>query len=268
VIWTPVAAALAAAALAPAQEGSLTLANVRATYGILGPTRTDTKVMPGDSVFVSFDIEGIKPDADGTIHYAMGTEVSDRTAKVLFKQDPRDQKVPVSLGGERVAAYARVDAGLEQPAGEYTLKVTVTDRAAGKTQSLTKTFEVLPKGFALVRLSVTHDSEGLLPVVAAGHGQGVWLQFGVVGFTKPTPGKGPDVAIEMQVTDADGKPTLAKPVSAVLNQSVPENAALLPVHLPLALNRPGKFTVELTATDKASGKTAKLSFPLVVVESK
>lgn len=266
--WTPVAAALAASALLPAQGGQISLANVRATHGILGPTRADSKVMPGDSVFICFDIEGVKSDADGNVHYSMGTEVSDRSGKVLFKQDPRDQKVPVSLGGERVSAYARVDVGLEQPAGEYTVKVKVSEHAGGKAESLSKTFEVLPRGFALVRLAVTHDSEGVLPVVAAGHGQGVWLQFGVVGFTRPAAGKGPDVALEMQVADADGKPTLARPVSAVLNQPLADTAALLPVRLPLSLNRPGKFTVEVTATDRASGKTAKLSFPLVVVESK
>jgi hypothetical protein len=36
----------------------------------------------------------------------------------------------------------------------------------------------------------------------------------------------------------------------------------------LALNRPGKFKLELKATDKVTGKTAELSLDLTVVELK
>ena len=43
---------------------------------------------------------------------------------------------------------------------------------------------------------------------------------------------------------------------------------LVPRQFPLALNRPGKFTVELQATDRISKKTAKLSLPLTSVEQK
>ena len=36
----------------------------------------------------------------------------------------------------------------------------------------------------------------------------------------------------------------------------------------LDLNRPGKFTVELKATDKVSGDAATVSFPFTVLKTK
>ena len=42
----------------------------------------------------------------------------------------------------------------------------------------------------------------------------------------------------------------------------------IPISLPLQLNRPGKFTVELIATDRTNKKTTKVTFPLQVVELK
>jgi hypothetical protein len=36
----------------------------------------------------------------------------------------------------------------------------------------------------------------------------------------------------------------------------------------LEINRTGKFTVELTATDHVTGQTAQVSFPVTVVPAK
>ena len=44
-------------AFAPGQApvaGKLEIANVRNTYGVLGPTRADSKLIPGDLLFVSY----------------------------------------------------------------------------------------------------------------------------------------------------------------------------------------------------------------------
>jgi hypothetical protein len=70
----------------------------------------------------------------------------------------------------------------------------------------------------------------------------------------------------MNILDENGKPTTARPVTVKVDKDVPESAVALPVRLLLSLNRPGKFTVELTATDRVSNKTATLSFPLAVAE--
>jgi hypothetical protein len=49
-----------------------------------------------------------------------------------------------------------------------------------------------------------------------------------------------------------------------VNKDVPDNLPMVPMQFMLSLNRPGKFTVELTATDQVAKKTTKLSFPLTV----
>jgi hypothetical protein len=261
-MWTTVAV-VAALSLAPNQADSLSLTHVRSTHGMLGPTRTEDKVLPGESVFLSFDIEGITVDDKGMVHYSMGTEVTDSKGKVLFKRDPRNLDAPVTLGGHSVPAYARVDVGLEQPPGVYTLKVTVTDIKKDAKQTLSREIEVLPKDFGLVRLTYSSDSEGLLRVVVPGCGEALWIHFGAVGFARDA-AKQPNVSIAMRVIDANGKATLSQPTAAEVTKDVPDNAMMIPLRFLLHLNRPGKFTVELTATDKISNKSAKLTFPLTV----
>ena len=68
--------------------------------------------------------------------------------------------------------------------------------------------------------------------------------------------------------DEDGNPTTGKPFVAVANEGVPEKASLLAMQFSLALNRPGKFTVELKATDLIGNQITRLSFPVVVVKSR
>src|SRR5258708_7665136 len=125
-MWTAVALA-AVLGLAPDQGGGLTLTNVRTTHGLLGPTRSDDKLLPGDAALISFDVEGIKPDGEGKVRYSMGIDVSNSQGKPLFQQEPRALEAIASLGGSRIPAVAQVDVGLDQPAGEHSVKVTVTD---------------------------------------------------------------------------------------------------------------------------------------------
>ena len=80
--------------------------------------------------------------------------------------------------------------------------------------------------------------------------------------------KQPDLAFEMRILDESGKPVRAKPYAVEVNKDVPADAALAPAQFLLPLNRAGKFTVELTATDKAGGKKAQVTFPLTVAEAK
>jgi len=223
-------------------------------------------VLPGDAVFICFDVTGVACDADGKVHYSTGLEFLDAKGKTLAKKEPAKHEVVSSLGGDRVPAYARIDVGTETPEGEYTVKVTVTDDASGKSKTLERKFTVLPKGFGLVRLTTTSDQEGLLPVAVPGAGEGLWVNFALVGFGRGA-NKQPDVAFEMRVLGDDGKPVHAKPLTAKVAKDVPENAAIIPMQFLLTLNRPGKFTLELTATDAAGNKTTKLAVPLTVQEA-
>jgi hypothetical protein len=257
-------ALLAVLGLPAAEAGDLRLNNARSTYCVLGPTRAADKVLPGDKYVLSFDIEGITIDDEGKARYSVGFDVADASGKVLFKQEPKEQTAQASLGGNSLPASAQLDVGLQAKPGEYNLKVTVTDLATKKTAELTRKAEVLEKGFGMVRLTTSSDQDGRMPVSVPGCGEWLFVHCGIVGFTRNDASKQPDVTLSMVIKDEQGKPTTAKPVTVVVNKDVPEAAPALPLRQLLVLNRAGKFTVELTATDRFANKTATLSFPLTV----
>jgi hypothetical protein len=266
-MWTTFAF-VAALSLAPGQAGKLTLTNARPTYGLLGAPRADTKLLPGDSFTLSFDIEGIKSDAEGKVKYSIAMEVTDAAGKVQFKQDPRDLEVTNSLGGSTMPAAATLQIGLDQKPGKYNVKVTVTDLATKASESLTGSYEVLQPAFGLVRPTITHDSEGQHPAPIVSVGQSVWINFAAVGFDRDKDKKQPHLKVELTVVDENGKPTLAKPLVGEVKDEIPDKVRALPMQFVLSLNRAGKFTVQVKATDSVSGKTATLSGPLTVMQGK
>src|SRR6266404_3332467 len=116
-------ALFAALTSAIGQADGLTLTNVRQTYYLLGPARTENTLLPGDSYNIAFDIQGLKVAADGKVQYAMGLQVTNSSGKVEFGSEPAPKEVYNALGGSTVPAYANVDIGLNQAPGKYTLKV-------------------------------------------------------------------------------------------------------------------------------------------------
>src|SRR4051812_1970972 len=119
-MWTSVVAAVAVLAVPAAGAGPLTLSNVRAPYGVLGPVRAQDKVLPGDRYVLCFDIEGITIGPDGKVAYSIGTEVRNAAGRVLYQQEPKAVEAPTSLGGARVPAHARIDVGLDTKPGVFT----------------------------------------------------------------------------------------------------------------------------------------------------
>lgn len=260
-------ALVAALQLTPSQGGKLDLTNIRPTYGVLGSTRPDTKFLPGDTFFLAFDIENIKVSDDGRVQYGMTMEVTDAKGKVWFKEDKEQERLQAVnyLGGTKLPAFANVDIGLNMPAGDYTLKVNVTDRAAKVSKELSQKFEVQAAAFGLVRLTTSYDDAGRLPAPMIGvPGQGMHINFAAVGFERDKSKKNPHITVEMRVLDDAGKPTLPKPFPGEVTD-VPEKLHAVPMGFGMVLNRPGKFTVELKATCNISKKTATLKFPLTVL---
>jgi hypothetical protein len=271
-MWSTLALATALT-LAPHAGGDLKLTNDRATYGYLGPTRTDTKLLPGDIYYIAFDIENLDVGDDGQVLYSMGMDLLNSKGNKEFSQEPRDLKASNDLGGTSMPGYAATEIGTDTAPGEYTLKVTVTDRKSKKNATLTRKFEVLPKGFGLVRSGLTYFGQAPIPAPPlAVVGQGIVANTQIVGFDRDKDNKDqPNIGIEMAIRDESGKPTLGKPASDQVNM-VPENLlknlTMIPISEVVQLNRPGKFTITLRVTDKVSKKTAEVSFPIQVVDLK
>jgi hypothetical protein len=264
-MWSMIAL-LAICHAAPEEAGKLALTNVRSTYGIQGPTRTDNKFLPGDSLFLSFDVAGARVGAGGKVRYSIGLDVTDNTGKLEFRQAPHAQEMDAPAAGKSLPAYASIHIGLDQPPGEHKVKVTVTDLVAGESRDLTYPCQVLPRDFGIVGLKATADSDCCVPALEFHTGQSYWLRFDLVGFGRDKTSGQPNLAVTLRVVDEQGKAALPKPMTGEINRDVGPKVPIVPAQFVLRLQQPGKFTVELAATDKVSGKNATLSFPLTLTK--
>src|SRR5271166_6195225 len=101
-MWTTVAL-LSALSLAPQDAGSLKLDNIRSTHGVLGPVRASEKYVPGDSLTLNFDIDGIAADEKGKVLYSIGIDVINIADKSpVFRQPPQNLETTTFFGGNRV----------------------------------------------------------------------------------------------------------------------------------------------------------------------
>lgn len=262
------------AALVPSQgapAGSLALTNPRVTHGELGPNRQEAKFLPGDIFFLSFDIEGLKANEQGLVSYRMEMEVVDAKGKPLFAQEkPKDSTDFLPLGGTKLPARAFVSIGVEQPAGEYTCKIKVTDLAGKEAaKTLDYKFEVLARGFGIVQLYPAVDLKGEISASLVGvAGQSVFIHFSVTGFQRDQKTKQPNILIEMVVYDKDSKPTLLKPTTKQIpdeaDGQVDEKFVGVPMRFLVPFNREGGYLIELKATDQLSKQVSKVYLPLRV----
>jgi hypothetical protein len=265
----------AALSLAPAQRNNLDLQNPRVTYSVLGPERKDSKIYPGDVYVLSFDIVGLTAENDGEVRYSMGMELTRKVKggkpKLEFRQAPRQYKAVNTLGGTTLPSYALAAIGTDAEEGEYTLKVTVTDRNAKPkpvTRELVRTFQVVPVELGFVRVGLSYNADLPAPAVAVA-GQTLWLNFFLVGFTLDKK-KRPDLAIEMTVLDEAKKPTVSKPRRGEIKKLADESVyQLLPFDpIALQLNKPGKYTVVLKAIDHLKKKETERRIALTVLDNK
>jgi hypothetical protein len=271
-MWATLAIA-SALSLAPAQAGKFEITHERVTYGILGPERKDTKVLPGDAYVVSFDIEGLQLKDDGRVRYSVGFKlINDKTKTAVFTKDPQESEVTNALGGSRLPAYAIANIGLETQPGDYTMEVTVTDLLAkgNAVAIISRKFEVLQPKFGLVQVCLFNVYyQNVLPAPAIGVvGQTYLVNGALVGF-QLNKDMLPDLTFELRILDEKGQPTLPKPFTGEVNKAArKEDLKLMPLFFNLPLTRPGKFTLEIEATDKIANKTVKQTLSLTVIEPK
>jgi hypothetical protein len=250
----------------------LELKNVRATYGILGQERKDNTVLPGDIYVLSFDIEGLQVAKGDVIRYSIGVEFINKDGKTEFKQDPVPQEVTPTLGGNRVPAYANVTVGKDVTPGEYTVRVTVSDQTANKTQKLEQKFEVQSLRFGLVRVGFAYPVA--LPPPPAPPvgvvGQALIFQATAVEVGLSDKTKNPDLLAEVNIVDEAGKPTLSQPLQGKVQDISEEFRRLrvIPMSFAIQVNRPGKFKVTMAVTDKITGKKAEQTLDLTAIEHK
>lgn len=256
--------ALLGTTLAPAQNG-LKFEEARLTYGPLGQSRKkDDPILPGEHVFLSTAVKGLKSDKQGNVRYSLDFEVTREGVKeALIKNGPLPQEQLNWLGGDEVPLLAdwRIPAD-DKAAGKYTMKLTCTDTETKKSVTLTKEFTVARTSFGFVETSLLG-----MPVAVAGQRTG--LRYALVGYAFDKKTNKTDVTLTIRVLDDKDKPTVSEPKTQTVKEPADDAPVVLRfVPMPIELNRAGKYKLEVSATDNVKKATAKRVFDLTVVEVK
>jgi len=255
----------AALSLAPAQGGGeLKLANVTATYGLIGPKRTSLKFLPGDQLYLGFDIEGITLNKNSTTTYSIESRILDGSGKVWKKYDPTDRTDFVPLGGNSVPGRVFVVLGVDTEPGTYTLEATFVDKTSGAKGSLSQKIEVLKTDLGFVGMHATTDALARNPAHTTGFvGGAVWLQGSVVGFKRDPAKNQPDTKIEMVLLDEKGKPTMSEPIVHTVT-ALEEKYPMFAIKMNVPFTRAGKFAAKFTVTDNLAKTSASFEMPISV----
>lgn len=239
---------------------ALELKNFRPSYGPLGATRTDVKCLPGDSLFINYDIDDLKFDPKtGKANYTTILELIDENKKVVFQNATKN--APTSqLGGTRMPGDLYVVVGRNQKPGKYVVRLTVDDKLAKDTKSFIYPFELLDEGFGMV--AVTAPAVGF-------PGQHYVAEYILVGMKLDNDGK-PDVIVGHRILDQNSKPVVPD-VLYSFPKDLPDEVDLKKnnfhtMQFPIRLNRPGQFFIEILAHDKNANKKSHLKYPLTVLD--
>ncbi|MBI2804933.1 MAG: hypothetical protein HYX68_08130 [Planctomycetes bacterium] len=252
-----VAAALVG--LVPGLSHAVEIKNVRPCFGPLGATRINTTCLPGDVLFMTYDIEDLKIDAKtGKAKYDTTLELLDEKGKVIFEKKTPNDVLP-QLGGTRMPGDLHVIMPPKQPAGKYSVRLTVHDKLADNAKRFSFPFEVESAGFGCVGVAA--------PGIAL-PGQHHVTGFALVNLAVNAK-KDPDVEVSYRILE-NGK-AVASTVKIFLPQQMPAGVNLaeanfVPLNFPVYLNRPGQYTVEVSATDKIAKKTREFRYKLTVLD--
>ncbi len=261
-------AAVLAIGLQPGLCTAVEISNIRARYGPYGAVRpTDLKCLPKDVIVITYDISGLTVDPkSGKANYTTTLELIDEKdkdgkAKVLFKKDTDNEPV-LQLGGGKMPGDLFVQVGEKQTPGKYIIRLKLVDKLdknKGNGKSFDYPYEVLPEKFGMVGVSAPAIVAPGVPYAA---------EFFLVNFMLDKKGD-PKGEVVIRVLDEKGKEVDS--VKHVLPIDLPAganlaNANIVPFRHPIYPNRPGRFTVEITAEDRLGKSKVQLSYPFTVID--
>lgn len=253
-------AAIVALGLFPHLATAVEIKNIRPCYAPFGATRTDLKLLPGDVLFMTYDLEGLKTDdKSGKTNYETTLELIDSKGKVLYKKPTTNEVVP-QLGSGRMPGDLHVILGPAQQPGDYSIKLTVHDKIGKDAKAFTFPFTVIPQGFGFV--GVTAPAIGF-------PGQHYVTGFGLVNLATDKKNQ-PSAEVNIKILDDKGA-AVAPTVKIELPRDMPMDVDLgqsnfVPLQYPIYLNRPGRFTIEIQAHDKFGNKKSELRYPMTVLD--
>lgn len=261
---------VAALVMAIPAWAKLEIANIRASYGPIGPDRKDQtkiEVYPGEQLYLRYNVVGVGVDDKGNVKGAYQVKVLDSDGKVQL-----DDKSPVqgilALGGATIPGTARVQFSLTTPPGKYRVLVSFTDSIHEETVSFEREVTLKPAAFVVINPEFFHDQQGKIPSPPGGYvNQSLFFRAQLIGFDKSQ--KKIRTKMSLQVLDKNGKEVMPKPLvaSAGTNDADEvEKATSLTYNGNLRLNRAGDFIVRIVFTDEVAKKETKIEVPIKVRE--
>ena len=246
----------------PSAATAIELKNFRSCYAPLpfGATRPEAKCLPGDFLFLTYDIEGLKFDPEnGKASFVTVLELFDSKPALIFKKETPNEVIP-QLGGSRMPGDLHVQMGRSQKPGKYVIRLTVQDRLSKEQKSHVYQFELLPQTFGIA---------GVVAPAIGFPGQHHATEFALVDLGLDAK-KQPNAEVTMRVLDESGK-AVATPVVSTLPRDLPAESNLekenfVPMRYPIYLNRSGRFTIDILAKDNISKKESRLTYPLTVLD--
>jgi hypothetical protein len=236
---------------------------VRLTYGTLGPTRPDDRVLPGEEILVEFTFSGVATDRAGKTDITFAAELTDEEGKKVLELLPVPVKSVLALGGGTFTGEVSFSLPDGFPAGSYNVRVVLNDKLAGKILAGKHPVRVLPPGFGAVGLRFANDRQG--KAAAGGNltvGQRLFLVGDAVGFARKE-GR-IHVTGSFSIRDSAGNMTIPSPVTIVVDSEVTDESKRVSFDFSLFANRPGEFTVVVELRDVIGQKAATYELPLVV----
>lgn len=247
----------------PAGVNAVEIKNFRPCFApiYLGTERKGDKLLPGDVLFATYDIDGLTVDPkSGKASFLTVVEVFNANAEAMSPPKQTPNEVIFHLGGTRMPGDLHVQMGRNQKPGKYRIRLTVKDRVSGDQKSYIHNFELLPQTFGIGAVVAPSIGYPGLPYAT---------EFALFDLTLDAK-KQANAEVTMRVLDASGK-EVAPPVISTLPMDLApgtdlEKENFVPIRYPIFLNRPGRFTVDIVAKDNVGKKESRLSFPLTVLD--
>jgi hypothetical protein len=263
-----VVVALVFLGLGAGPAAAVNIKNVRSTYGPYGGVRPGNKLMQGDALWLAYQIEDLTMEPEtGLVKYTVTLEVLDSTGKQILKRPTPNQR-HLTLGKGELSDRAQVVIGSDYGPGKYSVRLTVTDtnikgkeKGGGPSKTVKYDLQLIKEDFGLI--------QAICPSIAATI-QDFEANCVLTGMARDAK-QIPKVEVRMTIRDEKGKATLPKPFITNIPADLPgidfKKEKIIRMPFPIVVNRVGRYTVEIEAFDLISKKSAKVAFPLLVLET-
>ena len=266
-MWFPVLLLAWAAPAAPAT--ALAVVEVRIAQSDGGaPLPADFAHYPGETLYLSFEVEGYQANAKDSIALESKVEAFDPQSVPIL--EPITQKINAELAPEDKNWKPKVTHELVipplAPSGTYQLTINVAD-SIGKTTARkavsfqVKGHEVAPSDTLVIRnFRFFRGENDTQPLTQAAYrpGDAVWTRFDITGY-KFGPGNRLEVSYQVAVLNGEGKLLWRSPDIPEQHQSFyPQH--YVPGSGSISLQptiKPGEYAIEVTAKDPIGNQTCE-----------